>query len=141
MNFYVKNKQRPIWKGDFVDFRPYLTIMKFNQESDFLDIYLVISQKRNLNPCPNSNQFTILKKITTFQVMNGELFCLFISVYPYFFFLYKLEDIDFVKSVKLTTLVESDPKAPFSIATTPKCRGRALLLSLGCSTLPLIRNL
>ena len=26
--------------------------------------------------------------------------------------------------VKLATLVEGDPKAPFSIATTPKCRGR-----------------
>ena len=27
-----------------------------------------------------------------------------------------------VKKVKLVTLVESDPKAPFSIATTPRCR-------------------
>ena len=27
-------------------------------------------------------------------------------------------------SVKLATIVESYPKAPFSIATTPKCRGR-----------------
>ena len=26
--------------------------------------------------------------------------------------------------VKLATLVEGDPKAPFSIASTPKCRGR-----------------
>ena len=25
--------------------------------------------------------------------------------------------------VKLATLVESDPKSPFLIATTPKCRG------------------
>ena len=25
--------------------------------------------------------------------------------------------------VKLVILVESDPKAPFSIATTPRCRG------------------
>ena len=25
--------------------------------------------------------------------------------------------------VKLVTLVEGDPKAPFSIATTPRCRG------------------
>ena len=28
----------------------------------------------------------------------------------------------FIK-VKLSTLVEGDPKAPFSIATTPWCRG------------------
>ena len=25
--------------------------------------------------------------------------------------------------VKLVTIVEGDPKAPFSIATTPRCRG------------------
>ena len=25
--------------------------------------------------------------------------------------------------VKLATLVESEPKAPFSIATTPRCKG------------------
>ena len=39
------------------------------------------------------------------------------------------------------TRVEGDQKAPFSIATTPRCRGRALLLSLDCSILPLIRTL
>ena len=27
------------------------------------------------------------------------------------------------KIVKLATIVEGDPKAPFSIATTPRCRG------------------
>ena len=27
------------------------------------------------------------------------------------------------KKVKLATIVEGDPKAPFSIATTPRCRG------------------
>ena len=35
--------------------------------------------------------------------------------------------------VKLATLVEGNPKAPFSTATTP----RALFLSLDCSTLPM----
>ena len=29
--------------------------------------------------------------------------------------------------VKSETIVDGDPKAPFSIATTPRCRGRALL--------------
>ena len=29
----------------------------------------------------------------------------------------------FIVKVKLTTLVKGDPKAPFSIATTPRCRG------------------
>ena len=31
------------------------------------------------------------------------------------------------KKVKLATKVEGDPKAPFSIATTPRCRGALLL--------------
>ena len=39
---------------------------------------------------------------------------------------------------KLVTIVEGDPKAPFLIATTPRCRGRALLYSRDCSTLPMI---
>ena len=43
-----------------------------------------------------------------------------------------------IEVIKLTTLVEGDPKAPFSIATTPRCRGWALFHSLDCSTLPLI---
>ena len=29
----------------------------------------------------------------------------------------------YIKVVKLATIVEGDPKAPFSIATTPRCRG------------------
>ena len=41
----------------------------------------------------------------------------------------------------LATVVEGDQKASFSIATTLSCRGRALLLSLNCSTLPLWRVL
>ena len=44
------------------------------------------------------------------------------------------------KKVKLTTGVEGDQKVPFSIATTPRCKG-ALPLSLDRSTLPLIRTL
>ena len=28
-----------------------------------------------------------------------------------------------IKKVKMATIVEGDPKAPFSIATTPRCRG------------------
>ena len=43
--------------------------------------------------------------------------------------------------VKLATIVEGNQKAPFSIAITQKVKGRALLLSLDCSTLPLICTL
>ena len=32
-------------------------------------------------------------------------------------------DMRLNKLVKLATIVEGDPKAPFSIATTPRCRG------------------
>ena len=43
---------------------------------------------------------------------------------------------------KLVTVVGGDQKAPFSIANYyTKLLGRALLLSLDCSTLPLIRTL
>ena len=41
----------------------------------------------------------------------------------------------------MATVVKGDQKAPFSIATTPRCRGRVPLLSLYCSTLPLIHTL
>ena len=34
-----------------------------------------------------------------------------------------------LSKVKLATVVEGDPKAPFSIATTPRCRG-------GCYSFP-----
>ena len=35
------------------------------------------------------------------------------------------------KKVKLVTVIEGDQKAPFSIATTPRCRG-------GCDSFPWI---
>ena len=45
------------------------------------------------------------------------------------------------KKVKWTTLVEGDLKAPFSMATRPRCRVGTLLHSLDCFTLPLILTL
>ena len=44
-------------------------------------------------------------------------------------------------SINCLPLVKGDQKAPFSIATTPRCKGRALLLSQNCSTLPSIHTL
>ena len=38
--------------------------------------------------------------------------------------------------ISLETVVEVDPKATFSIATTPRCRGGRILLSLNRSTYP-----
>ena len=39
-----------------------------------------------------------------------------------FFVTYIWESI-YAQTKKLATIVEGDPKAPFSIATTPRCRG------------------
>ena len=36
---------------------------------------------------------------------------------------FELELCWHLNKVKLATVVEGDPKAPFSIATTPRCRG------------------
>ena len=44
------------------------------------------------------------------------------------------DDDDDILLLLLAIIVEGDQKAPFSIATTPRCRG-ALLQSLDCSTL------
>ena len=57
-----------------------------------------------------------------------------------FFFKFLYFSICFIYK-KLVTLVKSDPKGPFSIAIKSRCRGRALLYSLDCSTLPLILTL
>ena len=35
----------------------------------------------------------------------------------------RVEGLANISKVKLATIVEGDPKAPFSIATSPRCRG------------------
>ena len=49
----------------------------------------------------------------------------FISVFCVSGFLLSINELwtFYVSKVKLATIVEGDPKAPFSIATTPRCRG------------------
>ena len=44
---------------------------------------------------------------------------MYICTYIYVIYMY----IYIYSKVKLATIVEGDPKAPFSIATTPRCRG------------------
>ena len=41
------------------------------------------------------------------------LLCVYINIFIYFIYI----------KVKLVTIVTGDPKAPLSIATTPRCRG------------------
>ena len=45
--------------------------------------------------------------------------CVYIGIYIYIRICIYIN----VSKVKLATIVEGDPKAPFSIATTPRCRG------------------
>ena len=52
-----------------------------------------------------------------------------------------LEFIALKVKLKLATEVEGNRKAPFSIATTLKCRGGRYFFSLDCTTLPSIRTL
>ena len=51
--------------------------------------------------------------------------CVYIDIYIYicvYIYIYIYIHI-YISKVKLATIVEGDPKAPFSIATTPRCRG------------------
>ena len=41
----------------------------------------------------------------------------------------KLIVITISKKVNLATVIEGDPKAPFSVATTPRCRGGLFSIS------------
>ena len=48
-----------------------------------------------------------------------KFICLYVYIYIYIYiYIYA-----YICKVKLATIVEGDPKAPFSIATTPRCRG------------------
>ena len=53
--------------------------------------------------------------------------CIYIYVYIYIYiYIYVCVSTciyRYIKKVKLATIVEGNPKAPFSIATTPRCRG------------------
>ena len=51
-----------------------------------------------------------------------------------------LHNVSYLSKEKLATLVEGGPKAPISIATTPRCCRRCYSF-LDCSTLPLILTL
>ena len=46
-----------------------------------------------------------------------------------------------INKLKLATLVEVEPKAPFSITTTPMCRGGCYFFLLIAPTLLLMRTL
>ena len=92
------------------------------------------------------HQLSLTQPVCTFWVIKGkekkQIIFLYISIVVFLCNTTVAGGISlYVKKVKLATIVEGDPKAPFSIATTPRCRGRALLLSLDCSTLPLMHTL
>ena len=75
----------------------------------------------------------LIFKKPTLQISKPKLskpksVCLLIC---YLFFKFR-----YTSYISSPTFVEGDPKAPFSIATSPKCGGRALPLTLKCSTYP-----
>ena len=68
----------------------------------------------------NINSFICIH-LSGFATSYNKFYSLFIcshTVKSFHILLYKTH-----KKVKLATLVEGDLKAPFSIATTPRCRG------------------
>ena len=61
--------------------------------------------------------FRISLRVSFFSVYVWMCVLRYIYIYIYIYvYIVKLK-------VKLATIVEGDPKAPFSIATTPRCRG------------------
>ena len=48
--------------------------------------------------------------------------CTYIYIYTHIY-VYRIYIHIYISKVRLATIVEGDPKAPFSIATTPRCRG------------------
>ena len=62
------------------------------------------------------NHLTVCKKMSFVDLkMLRTIYSLTNHIYIYIY-IYKLQ-------VKLATIVEGDPMAPFLIATTPRCRG------------------
>ena len=49
--------------------------------------------------------------------------CIYICMYIYVCIYICVNIYVYIYSSKLATIVEGDPKAPFSLATTPRCRG------------------
>ena len=81
-----------------------------------------ISLVQFIGPIPYAVTNFLLILSLYFVIMEG-IFILFLFSY---FCSYALQLFIALclKSEKLATLVEGDPKAPFSIATTPRCRRR-----------------
>ena len=71
----------------------------------------------------NKPYLICLHKVKQFQVLlsnTNNFICIHTSFEHY---LFVCTHSNGFKYIKLVTLVEGDPKAPFSIATTPRCRG------------------
>ena len=83
---------------------------------------------------------TLLQSHTLANTPRG-IFRILDPIIPWWWYIYIYIYIYSKSKVKLATVVEGNPKALFSIATTPRCRGRAVLLSQDCSTLSSIRTL
>ena len=87
------------------------------------------------SPCQTKDAFLAGGLLSLCRRCSRRILSLSDSVYSYF----DLPDANNLHMSKLVTVVEGNPKAPFSIATASRCR--ALLLSLYCPTSHLLRTL
>ena len=72
------------------------------------------------------NYFTkIINEFISLKILFMIFILKFENVYPIRFAMTisNLDSYNLMLKLKLATIVEGDPKAPFSIATTPRCRG------------------
>ena len=102
--------------------------------SDYLKPFILcINNKNQLNypevGCKDWNVWKIILKNTAFEYFAFHIYIytpsdLLPSFSNKFIYIYIYIYICVCVKVKLATLVEGDPKAPFSIATTRRCRGR-----------------
>ena len=69
---------------------------------------------------PLTSKFLSIGKIDNFGIFSEIIYYIYLVIFIYLFFYFK----NSVSKEKLLTVVEGDQKAPFSIATTPRCKER-----------------
>ena len=74
----------------------------------------------NLNSFRDRKQVAYAQQTNTYQMLQNISLTLKFVVFIYSLYIYIYI---YISKVKLATIVEGEPKAPFSIATTPRCRG------------------
>ena len=97
----------------------------------FTDEYLILKNSLILlviTVCTTFNGKPSLQRVVEINLIYASSIDSYIYIYTYIY--WERDRERYVSStpkkkavIKLATIVEGDPKAPFSIATTPRCRG------------------